>query len=208
MIPSSSRSRIRNTAATERGARMPGFRACGGGHQTYVYWIVRFTRFCLECLKQTPQDAGTPALTAYLNYLALERNVSDSTQNQALNAMVFLTKKVFGVEEFTIDKPAHGHTNGVAIRLCLRNPLPASPHRTGRPPSPARGLHAAPVQERRPQDRYRLTRHLPLSAPLVRVVSPPKRHRHPNRPGSPRPCRRFHHHDLSARHQTPGGGRP
>jgi integron integrase len=40
----------------------------------------------------------------------LERNVSDSTQNQALNAMVFLTKKVFGVEEFTIDKPAHGHT--------------------------------------------------------------------------------------------------
>jgi integron integrase len=75
-----------------------------------VYWIVRFTRFCLECLKQTPQDAGTPALTAYLNYLALERQVSASTQKQALNAMVFLTKKVFGVEEFTIDKPTCGHT--------------------------------------------------------------------------------------------------
>ena len=45
----------------------------------------------------------------YLDYLALERQVSASTQKQALNAMVFLTKKVFGVEEFTIDKPAHGH---------------------------------------------------------------------------------------------------
>ena len=78
--------------------------------ETYVHWDIRFTRFCLECLKQTPQDAGTAALTAYLDYLALERRVSASTQKQALNAMVFLTKKVFGVEEFTIDKPTHGHT--------------------------------------------------------------------------------------------------
>ena len=31
--------------------------------ETYVYWIVRFTRFCLARLKQTPQDAGTPALS-------------------------------------------------------------------------------------------------------------------------------------------------
>jgi integron integrase len=75
-----------------------------------VYWIVRFTRFCLECLKQTPQDAVPAALTAYLDYLALERNVSDATQNQALNAMVFLTKKVFGLTDFTIEKPSHGHT--------------------------------------------------------------------------------------------------
>ena len=78
--------------------------------QTYVNWAVRFTRFCLECLKQTPQNAGTPALTAYLDYLALERQVSDSTQNQALNALAFLTKNVFGIKEFTIEKPAHGHT--------------------------------------------------------------------------------------------------
>jgi len=75
-----------------------------------VYWNTRFTRFCLEYLKQPPQDAGPAAITAYLDYLALERHVSDSTQNQALNAMAFLTKNVFGVEEFTIDKPAHGHT--------------------------------------------------------------------------------------------------
>ena len=84
--------------------------------QTYVYWNTRFTRFCLECLKQTPQDAAPAAITAYLDYLALERHVSDSTQNQALNAMVFLTKNVFGLTDFTIDKPAHGHT-------CRRPPV-------------------------------------------------------------------------------------
>ena len=78
--------------------------------QTYVYWNTRFTRFCLECLKQTPQDAGAPAITAYLDYLALERNVAPATQKQALNAIAFLTKKVFGVEEFTLEHvtPAHG----------------------------------------------------------------------------------------------------
>jgi integron integrase len=78
--------------------------------QTYIYWNSRFTRFCLIRLKQTPQDAGTQAITDYLNYLALERQVSASTQKQALNAMVFLTRKVFGVADFTIEKPAHGHT--------------------------------------------------------------------------------------------------
>ena len=70
--------------------------------ETYEYWITRYTRYCLIRLKQTPQDAGTPGITEYLNYLALERNVSASTQKQALNAMVFLTRKVFGVSDFTL----------------------------------------------------------------------------------------------------------
>ena len=78
--------------------------------QTYVSWTCRFTRFCLMELKQTPQNAGHTAITAYLNYLALERNVAAATQKQALNALVFLTRHVFGVEEFTIEKPTHTHS--------------------------------------------------------------------------------------------------
>jgi len=78
--------------------------------QTYVHWNARFTRFCLIRLKQTPQDAGAHGITDYLSYLALERNVSASTQKQALNAMVFLTRKVFGQTEFTLEKPIPGHT--------------------------------------------------------------------------------------------------
>ncbi len=74
--------------------------------ETYVHWSVRFTRFCLERLGQTPLAGGPAAITAYLDYLALERHVSPATQKQALNAMVFLTRKVFGIEDLTIEKPA------------------------------------------------------------------------------------------------------
>jgi len=78
--------------------------------QTYVHWANRFTRFCLEMLKQTPRDAVPAGITAYLDYLALELNVAPATQKQALNALAFLTKKVFRIEEFTLEHvtPSHG----------------------------------------------------------------------------------------------------
>ena len=73
--------------------------------QTYVAWCVRFTRFCCRRLGQPPAEAGLPAVTAYLNYLALESRVAPATQKQALNALVFLTRKVFGIAEFELDTP-------------------------------------------------------------------------------------------------------
>lgn len=79
--------------------------------KTYVHWNVRFTRFCLIKLRQTPQAAGPPAITAYLDYLALDRQVSVSTQKQALNAMVFLTRQVFGLTDFQLERGVSGHTH-------------------------------------------------------------------------------------------------
>jgi integron integrase len=78
--------------------------------ETYVHWNCRFIRFCFQMLGQSPQVAGPPAITAYLDFLALERNVAPATQKQALNAMAFLTKNVFGIAEFTLDHitPARG----------------------------------------------------------------------------------------------------
>ena len=78
--------------------------------ETYVYWNCRFIRFCFQMLGQSPQAAGPPAITAYLDFLALERNVAPATQKQALNAMAFLMKNVLGIEEFTLDRitPACG----------------------------------------------------------------------------------------------------
>jgi integron integrase len=71
--------------------------------ETYVHWSCRFIRFCFQRLGQSPRIAGPPAITAYLDFLALERNVAPATQKQALNALAFLTKQVFGIEEFTLD---------------------------------------------------------------------------------------------------------
>ncbi|RYD35489.1 MAG: integron integrase [Verrucomicrobiaceae bacterium] len=78
--------------------------------ETYVHWNCRFIRFCFQMLGQSPQTAGPPAITSYLDFLALERNVAPATQKQALNAMVFLAKNVLGTGEFTLDRitPARG----------------------------------------------------------------------------------------------------
>jgi len=71
--------------------------------ETYVHWNCRFIRFCFQRLGQSPHAAGPSAITAYLDFLVLERNVAHATQKQALNAMVFLTKHVLGIGEFTLD---------------------------------------------------------------------------------------------------------
>lgn len=78
--------------------------------ETYVYWNRRFIRFCFQKLGQAPYDAGPSGISAYLEFLALERNVAPATQSQALNAMVFFVKNVFGIEDLTLDHftPARG----------------------------------------------------------------------------------------------------
>jgi integron integrase len=71
--------------------------------QAYVHWMRRFVTFHEL---QSPQDLGPEAVKAYLDYLAVAQNVSASTQNQALNALVFLYEQVMGeplgtIGEFT-----------------------------------------------------------------------------------------------------------
>jgi integron integrase len=59
--------------------------------QSYVRWIIRFIKFCgiVHPLKIEPSE-----VERYLTYLANDRNVAASTQNQALCAIVFLYKQV------------------------------------------------------------------------------------------------------------------
>jgi len=63
--------------------------------QTYWYWIRYFIRFHG---KRHPAEMGAVEVTAFLNWLATERNVAAATQNQALNALLFLYKHVLGRE--------------------------------------------------------------------------------------------------------------
>ena len=64
--------------------------------QTYEHWVLRFIIFHRgkEVAALDPGDVA-----AYLDFLALDRNVSASTQNIALNALVFLFREVWGREE-------------------------------------------------------------------------------------------------------------
>ena len=59
--------------------------------QAYVDWTKRYILFHK---KQHPKYLGKNEVIAFLNYLAIERNVAPNTQNQAFNAILFLYKHV------------------------------------------------------------------------------------------------------------------
>jgi len=59
--------------------------------KTYWYWIRYFIFFCS---KRHPAELGAAEVTAFLSWLATERDVAAATQNQALNALLFLYKHV------------------------------------------------------------------------------------------------------------------
>jgi integron integrase len=59
--------------------------------QAYVSWIKRFIIFHN---RQHPLTMGVAEITAFLSDLAIRQKVSASTQNQALNALLFLYRDV------------------------------------------------------------------------------------------------------------------
>src|SRR5689334_21074627 len=61
--------------------------------KTYWYWTKYFIYFHD---KRHPAEMGADEVTAFLNWLATERKVAAATQNQALNAILFLYKHVLG----------------------------------------------------------------------------------------------------------------
>src|SRR5688500_6695384 len=63
--------------------------------KTYWYWTRYFILFHR---KRHPAQMGAAEVTAFLSWLATERNVAAATQNQALSALLFLYKHVLGVE--------------------------------------------------------------------------------------------------------------
>jgi len=62
---------------------------------TYCGWIRRFILFHG---KRHPRAMNAGEITAFLTHLAVNEGVAASTQNQALNALVFLYKKVLRIE--------------------------------------------------------------------------------------------------------------
>jgi integron integrase len=59
--------------------------------KTYVSWIYRFILFHS---KKHPKDMGAEEIKAFINNLATNHHVSSSTQNQALQSILFLYKNI------------------------------------------------------------------------------------------------------------------
>ncbi|WP_439887829.1 integron integrase [Pseudomonas sp. MBLB4123] len=63
--------------------------------RVYCEWVKRFIRFHQY---RHPLDMGAAEVEAFLTELAVRRNVSASTQNQALSALLFLYKEVLALD--------------------------------------------------------------------------------------------------------------
>jgi len=59
--------------------------------ETYVSWIQRYLVFHNQ---RAPADMGVDEVRSYLEYLAVKRQVSSSTQSQSLNALIFLYDQI------------------------------------------------------------------------------------------------------------------
>ena len=55
--------------------------------EAYWHWIKKFILFHQ---KRHPSEMGEAEISAFLSYLAVDKNVAASTQNQALSALLFL----------------------------------------------------------------------------------------------------------------------
>ena len=68
---------------------------------SYIWWMRRYIRFCGG---RHPRELGAPEITTFLTHLAVDMKVSASTQHQALQALLFLYRKVLEIELPLIDQ--------------------------------------------------------------------------------------------------------
>lgn len=90
--------------------------------QAYVDWVRRYIHFHG---KRHPRELGAEAVRDFLSYLASERNVSASTQNQAKSALLFLYREVLKIELPWLDEV-------VAAKASRRLPVVLTPTETRR----------------------------------------------------------------------------
>ena len=100
--------------------------------QAYEHWVCRFLLYCGNA---DPRDLESDAVVDYLNHLAVERSVSSSTQNQALNAIVFLYTQI-------LDLPLAELDSIVRAKLSRRLPVVLTPDQVRRLLDSLEGHHA------------------------------------------------------------------
>ncbi|MFH1856405.1 MAG: phage integrase N-terminal SAM-like domain-containing protein [Candidatus Omnitrophota bacterium] len=74
--------------------------------RSYIDWIRRFFHYIYEIKNKNSEQKNLNArdIRDYLTFLAVKRNVSSSTQNQAFNALLFLFRNVLNIEVADLDK--------------------------------------------------------------------------------------------------------
>ena len=74
----------------------------------YVQWYKRYVLFQAQLTGRMkhPQEMGTAEVTAFLTNLAVNKNLAAASQNQALNALVFLYREKQDAWQWGLDAAA------------------------------------------------------------------------------------------------------
>ncbi len=104
--------------------------------EAYVLWIKRYILFHD---KRHPKEMGAPEIEAFLTHLAVGLNVAASTQNQALNALLFLYRQVLQQE---LELPI----NAVRAKRPKRLPTVLTPAEVQRVLTQLSGIHRLMAQ--------------------------------------------------------------
>jgi len=86
--------------------------------QVYEQWVCRYL---VHCKGVSPEKMGAEAVTGFLNELVVSGNVSASTQNQALNALVFLYRRVLQMPLGRLDEFARSKRKKVVPVVLSRS---------------------------------------------------------------------------------------
>lgn len=153
--------------------------------QAYLHWIKRYAYWCRDYADGSHEDKVRGFLTA----LARERDVSASTQNQALNAIVFLYRHVLREEvgDFSGFHPARLPRH-LPVVLSVPEVTALLAHLTG--------MHWL-IGAQGGADRQAAGR--PYPAAQLRHPPAGVRHRYSHHPATARPRARQHHPDLHPR---------
>jgi len=84
--------------------------------RAYCDWVKRYVRYHGFQTREALLSAGAAEVEQFLTSLAVERKVAAATQNQALNALVFLYKRVF-------DQPLEGRIDAARTSREPRIPV-------------------------------------------------------------------------------------
>jgi len=90
--------------------------------EAYVGWMRRYWEFHG---RRPPAELDAAHVTAFLNFLAGQRRVSASTQNQALAALLFLYREVLGQELPWLDDLVRAKTPGRLPTVLTRDEVRA-----------------------------------------------------------------------------------
>jgi integrase len=99
--------------------------------EAYIYWTKRFVRFCGF---RHPGELGSADVRRFLSHLVEDRNLSASTQQQALSALLFLYRNVVGQPLEALGRLPRG-------RVPTTLPVVLTPDEVARVVGSLRGIH-------------------------------------------------------------------